>query len=784
VIRQCKAIVTVQKGKGGLTQYGVRRVESYTTDESMDQDADTFTVQIDDSNRELEAALDRDNEVRVNLFINNAADRFVPIFTGLADTVERDQTYLMTITGRDTPSALAVDTDALPQRWKNVMPQAFIQGQAHTLGISTTEIAKMSRINSLYTDGTETVWAFWYRIARMREMYMWTNHLSGGTLIVDKLGYSLSPSYLFGDPPKGFPRNEWQPIEQIDQISTKQGRQRRVIIYGKTAKKGKVLGFAINGQAIDTTIRNWKRQPTSVLTSTVDNTVAELHKRAGALVFEGIVGALEWQLTIHDQGQLIQQNKMCRINMPHYMLVGNYFVVGVTRTGNANGMTQVVRIREKGFALSKRVPDAPVLAKTSTSVSDDYKPATSISASLSSSGIRWADSFVRATREYGGSWDFAVFLGALLSMCDIETGFHNIRQDSSGPSHIEWYQPPSAPNAFGSADLLNPNAFGTADLLNPTYGTGAMRKYSLDFANEPNNPDNPMAPNQAGVGPMQLTDQSIKDFADNLGWNGAAAKGELDGGRWNPDSNIRAAGYLLFQKGLIQPVTDPTQADQIWINVERYNGSGPAAQAYAAKARALYNSQYGKDALASVSAPLVKAIAPGSTDTNVNIPGHGQLVLPDNTPVEARKAIAFALSHLGDPYRTAGDGSTYGGTEPLYDCSSFVTAALAASSPKIKSELDYPYPGHHGDTTFSLFTTGRFQDVAKDALLPADLVFFVGSDGTQTSPGHVGMYLDDNLFIDDPTTGQFVGVHGLSEDYYRQTYVGARRIISWSTGGN
>jgi cell wall-associated NlpC family hydrolase/prophage tail gpP-like protein len=774
--RTALAIVTVQTGKGGLTQHRVQRVENFTTEESIDVDADTFSCQIGDSSRELEAALERDNEVRISLFIDGPRNRLVPVFTGLADIVQRDTDYVMQISGRDTPSSLAVDTDAVPQRWKNLRPTDFLQQRASALGIVTTKIAKkMSPVKTFFSDGSETEWAMWYRLARMRGMYVWTDHLSGGTLYVDKLGYGVTPAYQLGDPPRNQARNAWIPVQQIVQISTKQGRKRRVIIYGATAKKGKTPGRQLVQQAVDTTIPHWRKKPISVLTSTTAKTVSDLHDLAGIEVFESIVGAVEWQLTIHDTGQLIQQNKMAQVNMPQYMLPGLYFVVGVSRQATPDGLVQVVRLRERGFALSKRIPDPPTLQKTLTSVSDDYKPASSIGAALAvNSNIRWPDSFVRATREYGGSWDFAVFLGALLSICKQETGFTNIRQISNrGPNHVEW-EPisqfgPDGPVVGASGSTPEGGTIGPEP---PANQADVARQYAVTFANDPGNQYNPYAPANAGVGPMQLTDTSIKVFADGLGWNGAGKSGELDGGRWNPDSNIRAGAKLLAEKARVNPPADPTNADDIWIAVQRYNGSGPKAEAYMRRARADYESTFGPAAVAAVSLP--KSIPPGSTNTNVNIPGHGVIALPDATPTEARKAISFALRHLGDPYVHGGDGTNG------YDCSSLVTAALASAAPYLKNELNYPYPGNHGETTYTLFTKGRFKEVAKDDLLPADLVFFTGSDGSESAPGHMGMYLGDNLFIQDPHSGDVVKVTGLGEKYYVDTYAGARRLIDWT----
>ena len=49
-----------------------------------------------------------------------------------------------------------------------------------------------------------------------------------------------------------------------------------------------------------------------------------------------------------------------------------------------------------------------------------------------------------------------------------------------------------------------------------------------------------------------------------------------------------------------------------------------------------------------------------------------------------------------------------------------------------------------------------------NALLPGDLVFIAGSDGSTTSPGHVGMYLGGGLLIDAPHTGAVVHILPLS----------------------
>lgn len=56
-----------------------------------------------------------------------------------------------------------------------------------------------------------------------------------------------------------------------------------------------------------------------------------------------------------------------------------------------------------------------------------------------------------------------------------------------------------------------------------------------------------------------------------------------------------------------------------------------------------------------------------------------------------------------------------------------------------------------------------------------DLVFF--NTRRRVRPGHVGIYLWDNLFV-HANTKNGVTVNSLDEDYYSKRYMGARRIFS------
>lgn len=750
-MRTCSAIITLTQGRGGTKQYPVQRVESYTTEQSVDNDADAFRLNIGDSDNKLRACLERDNEVRLNLFLSDLKGKLHPIFTGIVDQAQRTEDMTLAFNGRDTCSSLAVDSDALPGQFLKIMPKKLIQKRAAALGITHTSIANMSILQTVTTDGSESEWAFWYRIARMKGMYIWSDE--NGKLIIDKLGYALAPTYKFGIAPRGQNQAQWLQVEN-ETFTSDKTRQRKALVYGEDAKKGR----ALVAQGIDVTIRNWKRKPLSITTSTTSKTVKDLKTEADDTIFESIVGAQEISLTVRDTGVLIRQNRMCQVNLPDQKISGIYFIVGVTRQGGPDGLMQIVRLREKGFALSKRIPTAPSLTKDASI----NRPVASIAAAIATLGtVRWPDAFVRATQEFGvpAGWDVAVFLTALLTLCQQESSFTNVREASSkGTSHVEWLPFDQWLNSPAIIDKNRSESQLEVD-------------YQQTFANSAGNQFNPFYPDrEAGVGPMQLTTLTYKQWADQFGWARKLSLGEYDGGRWNPESNIRAAAKAFVGKLQQSPPADPTNAKTIIIGFERWNGSGPAAVAYGQRAYAVFTGLL-KQVQAQIA--TVAPVGANSTDGTFSVPsadGSHEINLPAGTPDDARKAINFCRARMGQPYK-------WGGTGPLYDCASLVTAGLASASAALRAVLDESREGHHGDTTYTLFDPRRFSSVSKDSLLPADLVFF--DDKGMNSPEHVGMYLDDGLFIHDPHTGDFVKVSSLGEDWYRDNYAGARRVIQW-----
>jgi cell wall-associated NlpC family hydrolase len=102
---------------------------------------------------------------------------------------------------------------------------------------------------------------------------------------------------------------------------------------------------------------------------------------------------------------------------------------------------------------------------------------------------------------------------------------------------------------------------------------------------------------------------------------------------------------------------------------------------------------------------------------------------------QASTVVSWAEHQLGKPYQYAAAGPA------TFDCSGLTMDALAQAGIAVT---------HNANAQWQ---QTKAHSVTESQLAPGDLVFFAGSDGTLTAPGHVGIYVGDGEIIDAPFTG-------------------------------
>ena len=145
----------------------------------------------------------------------------------------------------------------------------------------------------------------------------------------------------------------------------------------------------------------------------------------------------------------------------------------------------------------------------------------------------------------------------------------------------------------------------------------------------------------------------------------------------------------------------------------------------------------------------------------------GEARAADSVRVDAQELAARitdeAKRHLGAPYRRGGNGPK------SFDCSGFTKYVYA--------KFDYKL----GRTSSAQAADGRALDGNLSELQQGDLLIF-GGRGKRRQPGHVGIFIaldstgTDFTFIHAAVHGG-VTISRLKEPYYRERFLGARRIL-------
>jgi cell wall-associated NlpC family hydrolase len=259
------------------------------------------------------------------------------------------------------------------------------------------------------------------------------------------------------------------------------------------------------------------------------------------------------------------------------------------------------------------------------------------------------------------------------------------------------------------------------------------------------------------AGPMQI---GIGGAAGNV-WGGlpvhpasevvSGVATDEDGGPdasvYNPADAIAGAAKYLLE---FDVQTNPSAAIFAYNHLQSY-----------VQSVLMYAGQYAGGNFSVVSAQLPAAnSAAGCVQTAGGVPA---VQAPTQT---VAAAISFAEQQLGKPY-------LWGGTGPdAFDCSGLMMMAYRTAGISIARTSQAQWA-----------TETR---VPASQVQPGDLVFFAGSDGTVTDPGHVGLVIGNGKMIEAYATGFPIRVSSYANRGaigFTEPWAGAKGTSPASPGG-
>lgn len=154
---------------------------------------------------------------------------------------------------------------------------------------------------------------------------------------------------------------------------------------------------------------------------------------------------------------------------------------------------------------------------------------------------------------------------------------------------------------------------------------------------------------------------------------------------------------------------------------------------------------------------MTAVLLAGCSAREPSLAPHSPVVIEQFSP-EAQDVLFQALGLVGTPYR-------YGGNTPAggFDCSGLIgyvyRDAAGLLLPRSTREM----------------AALRAPSVPIQALQSGDLLFF--ATGTGGAVSHAGIYVGEGRFVHAPSSGGTVRLDSLSQTYWQQNYVSAKRVL-------